>query len=899
MDDGQREDLLSRLTLREKTRLLAGADRWHTVAIERPLGDHLGIPAIKMTDGPNGARGGDGNRSPSSACFPVGVALGATWNPRLIERVGAALAGETKEKGAHILLAPTVNIHRSPLAGRNFECYSEDPLLAGRIAAAYIRGLQQNGVGACIKHLVANDSEYQRFTISSEVAERPLREIYLTPFRIAIKEAGPWAVMSAYNRLNGTYCSENARLLLKILKGEWAFDGIVICDWHGTYSLRVAEGGLDLEMPGPGRFLGRRALEQVRSGALDEAVVDDKVRRLLRTIDRVGAFEEKRGSERAVDRPEDRALAREVAREGMVLLKNEAPAGEERPLLPLEVEQIETIAVIGENGLRAQIQGGGSAHVRPHYAVSPLQGIRRRTADHADVRYALGTPNHRNLPICDRQWLAAEDGAPGLTVRYYDNRALEGEPILTETTDRFSLAWFDDTDPLVDPDDFSLRLSGTFTPLQDGDYTFSLKSAGRSRLTLGSHTLIDNWPGDEAAPASEELRATATLEEGEALPLEVIYSPSPAVPGRSLRLGCLDALPEDPIAEAQALAATADVVVLVAGLGNEWESEGFDRADMSLPGAQSELIARVTEANPRTVVVLNSGAPVDMPWLDGVPALLQMWYPGQEAGNALADVLFGDADPGGRLPTTFPRRLQDNPAYVNYPGENGQVRYGEGLFVGYRYYDHKAIEPLFPFGHGLSYTAFVYHMLAIEQESFGPGDEIQVRVTLENVGRRIGQEVIQLYLRDVQATLLRPYKELKQFAKVTLQPGETLTVTLALSRDDLAYYDPVLRRWVAEAGEFEVLVGRSSADIRLRGKFRWWGDRPTSPEWHSRPLRELLDGPQTRQVLQTLLPDLLEQPRLTIFMELSLEALARMVPHLLPPGRLEAVVEALEATVEA
>jgi beta-glucosidase len=742
------------------------------------------------------------------------VALAATWNPGLVQRVGVALGEETKAKGAHILLAPTVNIHRSPLAGRHFECYSEDPYLTARMATAYISGVQSQGIGACIKHFVCNDSEFQRHTISSEVGERALREIYLAPFRAAVRDANPWAVMSAYNKVNGVSCSENRHLLVDVLKGEWGFDGIVMSDWFGTYSPNVATGGLDLEMPGPARWMGQHVREAIEAGDLSEEELDDKARRVLRTLWRVGAFDRPEPQpERAIDRPEHRRLAREAAAEAIVLLKNADG------ILPLVVEELTSIAVIGENARWAQIQGGGSAHVSPHYVVSPLDGIVSRARGRAKVGYEIGCAIHKGLPLLDMGLLTAEDGSPGgLTVQFFANPELSGSPAHTERYHYSDLVWFGKSVSGIDPERFSARLAARFTPAETGRHALGLMSVGQSRLFVDGQELIDNWT---EAPSREGPEQTAEIDlvAGQSYQIVIEYRWEGGPGWRTLRLGCLPPMPLDPVGRAVELAARSDVAIVFAGLTDEWESEGEDRADMELPGDQVALIKQVAAVNPKTIVVLNTGSPIPMDWLDAVAAVVQAWYPGQEAGNAIADVLFGDANPSGRLPTTFPKRLRDNPAYLNYPGENGKVLYGEGLFVGYRYYDAKEIEPLFPFGYGLSYTTFAYSNLRLDADEYLAGDEIRVAVDVENTGPRAGQEVVQLYLRDVEATLRRPEKELKAFAKVALEPGETKTVTLALDQQALSYYDPDQNGWVAEPGDFEVLVGSFSRDIRLAERF--------------------------------------------------------------------------------
>ncbi|MCB8983957.1 MAG: glycoside hydrolase family 3 C-terminal domain-containing protein [Ardenticatenaceae bacterium] len=802
------DDILQAMTLAEKVSLLAGTDMWRTAPIPR-----LGIPALKVTDGPNGARGQDGNTGPKSACFPVGAALGATWNPALVEQVGAALAEETKAKGAHVLLAPTVNIHRTPIAGRNFECYAEDPFLSGTMASAYIRGLQSQGVAACIKHFVCNEQEFERFSMSSEVAERPLHEIYLEPFRIAMA-AQPWSLMSSYNRVNGVHASEND-LLHDVLKEGWGYDGAVISDWYGTYSDNVPNGRLDLEMPGPARWMDpEKIIAAVEAGEMAEAHIDDKVRRLLRLLARVGAFDQPElAPEQAIDRPAHRRVARRAAAEAIVLLKNEGD------LLPLDPTRIQSIAVIGENARWAQIMGGGSSAVNPFYMVSPLAGIRRR-AGTVQVNYALGTPIHWQPPTLDMDWVTAVDGqSPGFTLTYYDNPELEGEPVHTQVVDKSAFSWFGTVDPYVDPAHFSARLQGRLTVPEDGEYELVVWQIGRARLWVDGQLLIDRW----AEIADEKTAVTLSHAAGKPVDLTVEYSTAPDSGWRTLRLGCQPPLPADPLQTAVDLAAQSDVAIIVAGLTNEWESEGFDRTDMALVGRQNELISRVAAANPHTVVVLNVGSPVEMPWLAEVPAILQQWYGGQEAGNALADVLFGDVTPSGKLPTTFPVRLEDNPAFINYPGENGRVHYGEGIFVGYRFYDKKRLEPLFPFGHGLSYTTFAYENLRLNGETFGSDDEILVSVDVTNTGPCAGQEVVQVYVSDVESRLVRPLQELKAFAKIHLEPGECQTVTLKLTGQSLAYYDPAASGWVVEPGEFVVRVGSSSRDVRLEGRFAWDG----------------------------------------------------------------------------
>ncbi len=808
------EAVLRQLTLAEKVSMLAGSDRWHTTPVER-----LGIPAVKLTDGPNGARGAGLFDSTKAACFPAEIALAATWNTALVERVGQALGQEAKSKGAHVLLAPTVNIHRSPLGGRNFECFSEDPYLSGRMAVAYIRGVQSQGVGATIKHFVCNDSEYQRRSISAEVSERALREIYLAPFLTAIKEANPWALMASYNRINGTYASEQPYTLTEILRKEWGFDGVVMSDWDGTHSTAAAvNAGLDLEMPGPSQWRGESLLQSVTRGEVDEATIDACVRHLLRLLVRAGAFEHRdEEPERAIDRPEHRAVAREAAAEGIVLLKNEGP------VLPLQPERLTSLAIIGPNARTARIMAGGSAQVNPHYAITPFDAVVARAGDAVRVGYEPGCTNHKLLPLLDvNQLVAAGNEADhGLTVEYFNSSDLSGDAVWTEITPSPQLMWLGSLPAPVTPRQFTVRATGRFTPAETGAYVFGLASIGLSRLLIDGHEVIDNWnrqrPGDTFfGMGSSEATQTVELTAGQTYSLAIeLSNGGPSVAG--VRLGCLLPLPPNAIERAAALAAASDVALVFAGLSEEWESEGFDRPDLELVGEQRALIEHVAAANKRTVVILNTGSPITMPWLDQVAAVVQAWYPGQECGHAIADVLFGDVNPSGKLPQTFPARLEDNPAYINYPGENGQVHYGEGIFVGYRYYEKKKITPLFPFGFGLSYTTFSYDCLTLSAQEIGPDDTLHVSVTVTNTGSRAGQEVVQLYLRDRASSVQRPEKELKAFAKVHLAAGECRTVTLTIARDALAYYDTLKQSWFAEPGAFEVLVGSSSRDIHLAG----------------------------------------------------------------------------------
>ena len=734
------DTLLNALTLEEKVSLLAGASTWSTAAIER-----LGIPAIKVSDGPNGARGAGSlvGGSITSACFPVGIALASTWDPELIEKIGQALGEEAQAKGAQMLLAPTVNMHRSPLSGRNFECYSEDPYLTARIAVAYITGLQAQNVGATVKHFVCNDSEFERNTISSEVDERTLREIYLPPFQAAVQEAKTWGVMSAYNRINGIFASENAPTLLTILKQEWGFDGIVMSDWFGTKStVGSINNGLDLEMPGPAIFRdGPQVREGLQKGTIKSEAVDEAARCVLRIVMRSGAFEHPAAQEeQAIDRPEHRTLIRATGAESMVLLKNEGN------ILPLHKETLKTIAIIGPNAKTAQIMGGGSAEVNAHYAITPYAGIVSQVGESVALGYEIGCTNHKMLPRLDASLLAGGDAKDThkFTINYYNTPDLSGESVYQATTNAANQIWMGSIAPGIETANFSARLTGTLMPQESGMHLFGITSVGLSRLLINGQEVLDNWTkqtqGDTFfGMGSNEVTAHFEMVVGQRYELTVEYSSQDTTMLRGFRLGYLPPVAEDAIQRAATLAARSDVALLFVGLNGDWEGESHDRPDIELVGQQVTLIEQVAAANPNTVVVLQSGSPIAMPWLDKVAGVIQAWYPGQECGNAIADVLFGTVNPSGKLSQTFPQRLEDNPAYINYPGEHGRVRYGEGIFIGYRYYEKKQVAPLFPFGFGLSYTSFAYSNLHLNTQMMVPEEHVTLSVDVNEYREVRGQ----------------------------------------------------------------------------------------------------------------------------------------------------------------
>lgn len=651
-------ELVAQMTLEEKTAMCSGADFWHTEAVER-----LGIPASMVSDGPHGLRKQDEqgdhlgvNESIKAVCFPAGCGTAASFNRELLRKMGEALGDECQAEGVSVILGPAVNIKRSPLCGRNFEYYSEDPVVASEMAGALIDGIQSKNVGTSIKHFLANNQETRRMSGDSRVDERTLNEIYLAAFEGAIKKAKPWTVMCSYNKINGTYAAQNHQYLTETLRDKWGFEGYVMSDW-GAVNNRVEDlkAGLDLEMPGCRGVNDKLIAGAVISGELDESVVDEAVERILNIVFR---YEENRDKNAVFDRDKDHETARKVAEETIVLLKNEN-------VLPLSDKQ--KVAFIGKYAKTPRYQGGGSSHINSHKVTSALDAV----ADMSNVIYAQG---------------------------------------------------FDDAEDKTD---------------------------------------------------------------------------------------------EKLLAEAIEVARDADVAVIFAGLPDKFESEGFDRRHMAMPDCQNELIEKIAEVQPNTVVVLHNGSPVEMPWVDKVKGIVETYLGGQAVGGAVCDILFGKVNPSAKLPETFPFRLEDNPSYLSYIGEGDMVEYREGIFVGYRYYDKKKMDVLFPFGYGLSYTTFEYSNLTVDKEQMKDTDSLRVTVDVTNTGSVAGKEVVQLYVADKESTVIRPVKELCDFAKVELAPSETKTVTFTLDKRAFAYYSVRIHDWHVETGEFDILIGKSSRDIVL------------------------------------------------------------------------------------
>ena len=761
--------------LERKVRLLTGADMWATH--DDP---ELGLPRIVTSDGPVGVRGERWDERDHAVTMPSPTALAASWDEGLVERVGALLAAECARKGVGVLLAPTLNLHRTPLAGRHFECFSEDPLFAGRIGAAYIRGLQAHGVGATAKHYVANDSETERFTLDVRVDERTLREVYLLPFELAVTDAGVWLVMAAYNGVNGATMTESD-LLASPLDDEWGFDGVVVSDWTATRSTEAAaRARLDLAMPGPESPWGDALVAAVRDGRVPEAAIDEKVRRLRRLAERVRP--------RPPERVDGGALAREAAAAGMVLVRNDG-------VLPLARGRL---AVIGQNARTARIQGGGSAGVYPPYVVAPLDGLREAFGD---VTYALGARTH------DQVRALTSDEAAVLRLRVLD---AAGDELSSELRRSAHLVLTG-----LPAETAAVELSARMTVPEGGVSAVGGGGMGDVRLEVDGVVVLDEPiepPGGDPAAGlfDPPTRAVpADLAAGQEVDLLLSMRPSREGPVVSMLLGVRERAlaPEEERARAVEAARGADAAVVVVGTTERDESEGADRASLRLPGDQDELVRAVAAANPRTVVVVNSGGPVEMPWRDDVAAVLLAWFGGQELGHALADVVLGEREPGGRLPTTWPASEGDVPVLSTQPSR-GVLDYAEGLHVGYRAWARAGAAPAYPFGHGLGYTRWEYESVEAD------GRELRVRV--RNAGARTGREVVQAYLSRPGSAVERPALWLAGYAAVEAPAGETAEAVVVL--DPRAFRHWTEHGWAAEPGAFTVRVGRSAGDLRLEAE---------------------------------------------------------------------------------
>jgi beta-glucosidase len=798
--DKRVEALIGKMTLDEKITLLGGMDDFFTRPIAR-----LGIPSLKMSDGPLGVH----DYGPTTA-YPAGIALAASWDEDLAKRVGTSMGQDARARGVHFILAPGMNIYRSPLNGRNFEYFGEDPYLASRMAVGVIEGIQSQGVIATAKHFIANNSEYGRMDHSSDLDERTMREIYLPAFEASVKEAKVGALMDAYNLVNGVYMTQNGFLNETIARKEWGFRGIMMSDWEATHDgIAAANDGLDLEMPSAAYMSAETLLPAIRSGKVKEATIDEKVRRILRTEIEFGFFSRAQtDSGVPLYSQQGREIALEEARSGMVLLKND------NHLLPLDRKKLKTIAVIGPNAYPAVIGGGGSSLTAPYNSVSFLEGISDAAGNDLRVLTMTDVPS-LDVVIGQTDFVTVPGGEAGLKGEYFGNEEFKGEPALVRTDARIDFHWGDGSFAEGAPTDhFAVRWTGYFVPKVEDDYRFYTSADDGVRLYVDDELLIDDWKRH-----AETLNTLVKhLDAGKAYKIRLEYFEN--VGTATVRFGIGTAslqLGE----ETKKLAASADTVVLCMGFSPSSESEAIDRT-FRLPQGQDEFIEQLAALNKNVVVVVNAGGNVDMTrWLDKVSALLHAWYPGQEGGRALAQIVFGDFSPSGKLPATFERKWEDNPTYHSYFPQKGDkhVKYTEGIYVGYRGYEKNHVNPRFPFGFGLSYSTFAYSELRIVPAAKASAEIMEVAFKVSNTGAREAAEVAQVYVGDPQGGVPRPGKELRGFGRVNLKPGEAKTVNVKLDRRAFSYYDERKHAWIAPAGEYGILVGSSSADIRLQGKY--------------------------------------------------------------------------------
>jgi len=793
------EDLFCRLTPDEKLLLLRG-----TTMTTQPI-PRLGVPALPMADAGQGVRGGESTTEGPATAFPAGVTMASTWDTNLLRRIGKAIGTEARNKGTGVLmlLGPAVNIHRTPLGGRNGEYMSEDPYLAARLAVGYIRGLQETGVAACIKHFACNNQEQDRLSINEIVGERALREIYLPAFEAGVKEGKVWTLMSSYNKVNGRHASANAYLLTDVLKRGWGFDGLVVSDWGGVHETAVVQAGNDLEMPN-GTFMTEPKLKEAMvNETVTQEAVDDSVRRILRTILRVGLLDGPlKPDATKVNSPENRQLAYEVATKGIVLLKNE------NSILPLDRTQIKSIAIIGEAARNLQINAQGSPRVEPLRTVELFEGIKERAGNSIAIHYA--SANSFGEPITGANVMVpGEKDTRGFKAEYFKNRSLHGSPALIRIEDEINIADNSSPAPGIPGNDYSVRWTGKLSVPASGAYTLAFTGDDGYRVFLDEKLEIDHWVDS----AMTTLTNNVSLETGKTYGLRVeFYQKGGDCIAR------LNWYPQSQTVYGEAVEAAKNSDVAVVCISTKGtEGEGSDRPLYALPGDQAAIIRAVAAVNKKTIVVLNNGTPVAMKdWLGQVPAVIEAWFPGQEGGAAIAAILFGEVNPSGKLPDTFALNRADYPDALNYPGTNQEVTYAEGIYVGYRHFDKAGIAPLFPFGHGLSYTTFEYSGIQLSKSKFHPDDTVTVSVNVKNTGKRQGEEVVQLYIHDLSPKIDKPVRELKGFSKIALQPGETKKVFFPIAGRDLAYFDVPGHQWKADAGRYEIEMGASSRDIRQK-----------------------------------------------------------------------------------
>lgn len=795
---------LASMTLEEKCRLLGGASSWRTNAIPR-----LGIPAIKMSDGPNGVRGeSQGTTRTPGLNIPTSIVVGASWDVHLALQLGVLLGREARRKAVHVVLAPTVNLHRTPIGGRTFECLSEDPELSAQLASAIVRGVQSQEVAVTVKHFAANDTEVDRMTVDALVDETVLREFYLRPFESTVIDASAWGVMSSYNRVNGHHAANNRELLHEILRVDWGFDGFVVSDWFGAHdTVESIRAGLDVPMPGPSTIYGKKLLKAAEQGVVAEAEIDARVETVLRLIERTRADEFPASSvEITVDDEYEREIVRHAAVAGTVLVRNVANA------LPLEPGSVDSIAVVGPNARATRTQGGGSSGMQAVHTSTILDGLRARYGDHV-VSWRRGTSIDKLAPVVEAERMRTPEGALGWRVDYFDRDEVNSTPRYSTNTDRSVLTFFGAAPQGVDPFDFTVVVTGEFIPEVDGTHDVSLVITGMGSLSVNGEVVVDDPLGQ--LPRSREYFGFGSEEQVQGIPMKK------GVPVKfearmrtragfsALRIGIAEPLDTNELKDAVAFAANADAAIVVVGTNDEWETEGHDRDSIALPGKQDELVRQIAAVNPRTIVVVNAGAPVAMPWFNDVHAILIGFFGGMEMGNAIARIIAGDDDPGGRLPVVYPVRLEDSPAMRDYAPVNGVQRYTEGEWYGWRGQAKSGVDPLIPFGFGLSYGESVWGAPRVTVDRSWPRCEVMVPVSC--VSSRPATEVVQCYVR--RAGDSNPPR-LAGWSKRLVQPSSFADIPVQIPWTAFRKWNPGRRTWQVHGGKWEILVATSSLDIR-------------------------------------------------------------------------------------
>jgi beta-glucosidase len=792
------------MTLEEKCRLLGGASSWRTNAIPR-----LGIPAIKMSDGPNGVRGeSQGTTRTPGLNIPTSIVVGASWDVHLALQLGVLLGREARRKAVHVVLAPTVNLHRTPIGGRTFECLSEDPELSAQLASAIVRGVQSQEVAVTVKHFAANDTEVDRMTVDALVDETVLREFYLRPFESTVIDAGAWGVMSSYNKVNGHHAANNRELLHEILRVDWGFDGFVVSDWFGAHdTVESIRAGLDIPMPGPSTIYGKKLLKAAEQGVVAEADIDARVETVLRLIERTRADEFPASSvEITVDDEYEREIVRNAAVAGTVLVRNVANA------LPLEPGSVDSIAVVGPNARATRTQGGGSSGMQAMQTSTILDGLRARYGDHV-VSWRRGTSIDKLAPVVEAERMRTPEGAFGWRVEYFDRDEVNSTPRYSTITDRSVLTFFGAAPQGVDPFDFTVVVTGEFIPEVDGTHDVSLVITGMGTLSVNGEVVVDDPLGQ--LPRSREYFGFGSEEQVHGIPMKK------GVPVKfearmrtragfsALRIGIAEPLDTNELKDAVAFAANADAAIVVVGTNDEWETEGHDRDSIALPGQQDELVRQIAAVNPRTIVVVNAGAPVAMPWFNDVHAILIGFFGGMEMGNAVARIIAGDDDPGGRLPVVYPVRLEDSPAMRDYAPVDGVQRYTEGEWYGWRGQAKNGVDPLIPFGFGLSYGESVWGAPRVTVDRSWPRCEVVVPVSC--VSSRPATEVVQCYVRRVGDS--NPPR-LAGWSKRLVQPSSFADIPVQIPWTAFRRWNPGRRAWQVQGGKWEILVATSSLDIR-------------------------------------------------------------------------------------